>query len=188
MPDTSAAAITIGGHLGAAQQARDLVEAVQADGAGYDWQPFADAAEIALHIAGRRNAVLTVDDTDAPGGLFPTIEEACGKAGLSFHRCDDGHYAYAASHRLYAPHLEPPLDDADLFGTIEVGPCVPLDVLMTHLTNGTIREFLNRLSEAAQVPLLTMSNEAHAALLRIAAPPAAEEAGGKTNRTKDKEG
>ena len=128
MPDCSAAQITIGGCIPSQEAFWNLLHALTEDGAGEDdWCGCLDATQWASAIALRVAAgdTITATDSEAAGGLFPTIEGWCQEYGLPYHRADDGHYAYSATNTAFRPDLG--MDETvDVGGTIEGGPCFPM--------------------------------------------------------------
>lgn len=125
MPDCSPMQISIGGELPPAALDQ-LASTIVAESLGADWgEPFADENEVIAHIqaiAGKGEPLLLMDG-NCPGGMVEDLEALCRELGLTYHRCDDGHYAYPAMHAGWRPGIEQPLE---LFGTIDCGPAVPL--------------------------------------------------------------
>lgn len=125
MPDCSAMQITIGGPLCRAALPQ-LVATILEESVGPDWDaPFGNAEEAISHIetTAAQGEPLVLMDANSPGGRAEDLEALCRDLDLTYHRCDDGHYAYPAEHIAWRPGLAEPLA---VHGTIDNGPCVAL--------------------------------------------------------------
>jgi hypothetical protein len=159
MPDCSAMQITIGGALPRTALG-DLAAAILKASLGPDWDSsFDDEAQVIAHIETiiANRLPLTLHDDTCPGGMVTDLEALCRQLGLTYHRCDDGHYAYSAMHAAWQPGLEQPVE---LYGTIESGPCVPLDELSQAHWEAVAEVILRYEVFLACVPPLTLREAA----------------------------
>ncbi len=140
MGDSSAAQIEIGGVLLSSHAIVTLVEAISLESCGLDWEGgFEDDLAIlaAIHNSVKAGQPIRLLDNSAPGGMFENLEGTCRDLKLPYHRCDDGHYAYAACHSVWFPGMVDPLSAQ---GTTEEPPAIAANLVL----NLSMRELHHR--------------------------------------------
>lgn len=143
MSDRSSVSIKIGGTIATVEAARKLVTAIIENGAGFDYDEMLtddDHNAVCGQLAGLDGkAPLTLCANEVVGGMFPELEETCRALGLPYHRADDGHYAYPASHSAWMQGMDGPVEYA---GSQEDGPAINLRELQ-GVANDAIKAGMN---------------------------------------------
>jgi hypothetical protein len=150
MSDRSAMSVELGGVLPTGKTYRELLELAGGLHAG-DWDggQGEDAAREEFETAAKFGRAALFFHADAVGGLCQELTDFCQQHGIAYHRADDGHYAYGATHSAWYPGLAQSLEAA---GNIEDGPSLPLSAILDVRKSGKLDELLDQWRAAIQVP------------------------------------
>lgn len=159
MSDRSATCIGIGGTI-PLDHIEELVDSIEVEGCGPEWSGGTIDREHVKELikeAVDAGEALKLFDNEASGGQFQDLEITCRKLGLAYHRCDDGHYAYPATHEAWFPGMAEPISGA---GQIDEGPHIPLRELMEAVHDPRKVEELARKYEplVRPIPPLVIQN------------------------------
>lgn len=154
MSDRTSASIEIGGNI-AHSKLPELIEAIEYEGCGPDWEGgFRNREEISefMDRAVEVDSALILLDNQAIGGCFERLEETCRSLGLTYSRADDGYPGcWSASVVFWEPGMQEP---RSWYGT-ESGssdPHLSLDEIQDHIGQGTLEAELQLMEKAIRVP------------------------------------